>query len=47
MSGAYEHEFLARFDAPLALDGDVADMASLHRILRRRTHRRYARCPRG
>jgi nitroreductase len=42
MSRTYEHEFLARFDAPLALDDDVADIASLHRILLRRTHRRYA-----
>jgi nitroreductase len=45
MSGAYEHEILARFDAPLALSEDVADIASLHRILARRTHRRYAPRP--
>src|SRR5690348_13134560 len=45
MSGAYEHEILARFDAPLALGEDVADIASLHRILARRTHRHYAPRP--
>jgi len=41
MSGSYQHEFLARFDAPLGLGDDVADIAALHRILLRRTHRRY------
>jgi nitroreductase len=45
MSGAYEHELLARFDAPLALGQDVADIAALHRILLRRTHRHYAPRP--
>src|ERR1700758_3604165 len=45
MSESYEHDFLARFDAPLALDDDVADIASLHRILLRRTHRHYAPRP--
>ena len=45
MSGAYEHEIRARFDAPLALGEDVADIASLHRMLLRRTHRHYAPRP--
>jgi FMN reductase [NAD(P)H] len=45
MSESYQHDILARFDAPLALDDDVADIASLHRILLRRTHRHYAPRP--
>jgi len=45
MSESYQHDILARFDAPLALDDDVADIASLHRILVRRTHRHYAPRP--
>ena len=45
MAGSYERDFLARFDAPLAIDDDLADVASLHRILLRRTHRRYAPRP--
>ena len=45
MSESYEHDFLARFDAPIAIDDDVADIASLHRILLRRTHRHYAPRP--
>jgi FMN reductase [NAD(P)H] len=45
MSESYEHDFLARFDAPLAIGDDAAEIASLHRILLRRTHRHYAPRP--
>jgi nitroreductase len=42
MSGSYHEDLVARFDTRLALDGDVADIPALHRILLRRTHRQYA-----
>ena len=45
MPGPYEHEFLARFGAPLALGEDVADIEALRRVLLRRTHRHYAARP--
>jgi nitroreductase len=45
MSGSYQDDLITRFDASVALDDDVADIAALHRILRRRTHRRYAPRP--
>ena len=45
MAGSYERDFLARFATPLAIDDDLADVASLHRILLRRTHRHYAPRP--
>ena len=45
MSESYEYDFVARFDAPLAIDDDVVDIASLHRILLRRTHRQFAPRP--
>jgi nitroreductase len=45
MPGPYEDDFLARFDMPLGLDGELPDVAALHRILLRRTHRQYAHRP--
>jgi nitroreductase len=45
MSGSYQDDLTTRFDVPIALDDDVADIDALHRILRRRTHRRYAPRP--
>jgi FMN reductase [NAD(P)H] len=45
MPGAYDDDLLARFDTPWRLDDDIPDLAALHRILRRRTHRRYAPRP--
>src|SRR5215471_18653086 len=42
MSGAYDDDFLARFDSPWPVDDKIPDIAALHGILRRRTHRRYA-----
>jgi FMN reductase [NAD(P)H] len=45
MSGAYDDDFLARFDRRWQLDDEIPDLAALHRILQRRTHRRYAPRP--
>jgi len=45
MPGVYDSDTLARFGAPLALDGEVPDVAALHRILQRRTHRQFAPRP--
>jgi nitroreductase len=45
MSGAYDDDFLARFDSPWRVNDKIPDIAALHGILRRRTHRRYAPRP--
>jgi nitroreductase len=45
MAGAYDDDFLARFDSPWRVDDKIPDIAALHDILRRRTHRRYAPRP--
>jgi nitroreductase len=45
MPGSYADDVLARFDTPLRLDDELPDVAALHRILLRRTHRVYAPRP--
>jgi len=45
MPESYEDDVLARFDTPLRLDDELPDVAALHRILLRRTHRYYAPRP--
>ncbi|MFZ3237010.1 MAG: nitroreductase family protein [Stellaceae bacterium] len=45
MPDPYEADIQARFDAPLRLGDDVPDVAALHRMLLRRTHRQYAPRP--
>lgn len=45
MPDPYEADIQARFDAPLQLGDDVPDLAALHRLLLRRTHRQYAPRP--
>lgn len=45
MSGDYKSDIRARFDTLLVIDDDVPDVAGLHRILQRRTHRQYAPRP--
>jgi FMN reductase [NAD(P)H] len=45
MAVSYEDDFVARFDLALAPDDEVADIASVRRVLTRRTHRQYAPRP--
>lgn len=45
MPGAYDPDVLARFDTPVPIDDDIPDVAALHRVLQRRTHRQFAPRP--
>ena len=42
MPAFYENDVVTRFDTPQKLDDELPDVAALHRMLLRRTHRQYA-----